>query len=68
MRAKVKVKRKTWEAATWDGSRRLQLRVALSMTIRQRLQAMEELAVLAQRLAAMPRMSGRVAKKSAAVR
>ncbi len=44
-----------WEAATWEGSRRVQLRVALAMTLRQRFQALEELAELAQRLASMPR-------------
>lgn len=44
-----------WEAATWEGSRRVQLRAALSMTLRQRFEALEELAALAQKLATMPR-------------
>ena len=44
-----------WEAATWEGSRRVQLRAALAMTLRQRFQALEELTELAQRLASMPR-------------
>ncbi|HYS76340.1 MAG TPA: hypothetical protein VEM38_09640 [Burkholderiales bacterium] len=44
-----------WETATWEGSRRAQLRAALSMTVRERLQALEDLARLAERLAAMPR-------------
>jgi len=44
-----------WETATWEGSRRAQLRAALSMTVRERLQALEDLAQLAERLAAMPR-------------
>ena len=48
-----------WEAATWDGSRRAQLRVALTLTVRERLQALEELAELAQRLAEMPRMDAK---------
>ena len=45
-----------WETATWDGSRRAQLRVALTLTVRERLQALEELAELARRLAEMPRL------------
>jgi len=47
-----------WETATWEGSRRAQLRAALSMTVRERLQALEDLARLAERLAAMPRTAG----------
>ena len=47
-----------WETATWEGSRRAQLRTALSMTVRERLQALEDLARLAERLAAMPRVQG----------
>lgn len=45
----------SWETATWEGSRRAQLRAALALTVRERLQALEELAGLAQRLADMPR-------------
>ena len=48
-----------WETATWDGSRRAQLRAALALTVRERLQALEDLAELAERLAAMPRTGGR---------
>ncbi len=44
-----------WETATWEGSRRAQLRAALTLTVRERLQALEDLAELAERLAAMPR-------------
>ena len=44
-----------WETATWEGSRRAQLRLALALTVRQRLQAAEALADLAQGLAEMPR-------------
>jgi hypothetical protein len=44
-----------WETATWEGSRRAKLRIALTLTVRERLQALEDLAVLAQRLATMPR-------------
>ena len=52
-----------WEAASWDGSRRAQLRVALTLTVRERLQALEELAELAQRLAEMSRMNAKVVAK-----
>lgn len=46
-----------WETATWEGSRRAQLRAALALTVRERLQALEALAELARRLAEMPRSS-----------
>ena len=49
---------KGWETATWDGSRRAQLRSALALTVRQRLEAAEALAELADRLAKMPREEG----------
>jgi hypothetical protein len=44
-----------WETATWEGSRRAQLRAALALTVRERLEALEQLAELSQRLAEMPR-------------
>lgn len=44
-----------WETATWDGSRRAQVRSALTLTVRERLEALEALVDLAQRLADMPR-------------
>jgi hypothetical protein len=47
-----------WETATWEGSRRAQLRAVLALTVRERLQALEDLAELAQRLATMPRTQG----------
>jgi hypothetical protein len=47
-----------WETATWEGSRRAQLRAALDLTVRERLQAAEALAELADRLADMPREEG----------
>ena len=52
-----------WETATWDGSRRAQLRVALTLTVRERLQALKALTELAQRLAEMPRMDAKVVAK-----
>ena len=54
----------SWETATWKGSRRVQLRAALAMTLRERFQALEELTELAQRLVSMPRNSPRTVKKS----
>ncbi len=59
---------RSWEAATWVGSRRVQLRAALAMTLRQRFQALDELSELAQRLASMPRTSIPQRKKSRATR
>ena len=53
-----------WETATWEGSRRAQLRAALALTVRERLQALEDLAQLAERLAAMPRTQGPTAGPS----
>ena len=47
-----------WETATWEGNRRAQLRAALALTVRERLQALEALSELAQRLAEMPRTQG----------
>lgn len=44
-----------WEVGTWEGSRRAQLRRALRLTVRQRLQLMEELTASANRLAAVGR-------------
>lgn len=38
-----------WSLTTWEGSRRAQLRHALSLTLRERLQAMEGLADIARR-------------------
>ncbi len=44
-----------WETATWEGARRARLRAALALTVRERLQALEDLAELSQRLAEMPK-------------
>jgi len=52
-----------WETATWEGSRRAQLRAALALTVRERLQALEDLAELAEHLAAMPRAGGIASSK-----
>lgn len=42
---------RSWEAATWEGSRRAQLRRSLRLTVRQRLEALEALADTSARLA-----------------
>ncbi|HKJ70469.1 MAG TPA: hypothetical protein VKA55_01775 [Gammaproteobacteria bacterium] len=43
-----------WEAATWEGSRRAQVRRGLRLTPRQRLEAMVALSETAERLAESP--------------
>ena len=42
-----------WQITTWEGSRREQLRRALRLTCRERLQALEQLAELARHFAWM---------------
>jgi hypothetical protein len=42
-----------WEQTTWEGNRRAQLRHALTLTLRERLQAVEDMAEVAQRLREM---------------
>ena len=42
-----------WSLTTWEGSRREQLRHALSFTLRERLQAVEDMAEVAQRFKEM---------------
>jgi hypothetical protein len=46
-----------WSNATWEGSRRAQLRAALALSVRERLLAMQELGELSEKLTAMPRMA-----------
>lgn len=41
-----------WSSATWEGSRRAQLRAALALTVRERLQALEALSDLSDRIGA----------------
>jgi len=40
-----------WTYATWEGSRRAMIRQALKLTVRQRLQALEEMSLTSQTLA-----------------
>lgn len=54
-----------WATATWEGARRAQLRTARRMTVRERLQAMEDLNALALRLAKMPRVKRSTADQAA---
>jgi CRISPR-associated protein Csx17 len=44
-----------WDRTTFDGSRREQLRQAQAMTVRQRLEALDQLQALSERLQAMPK-------------
>lgn len=46
-----------WSKTTFDGSRREQLRQAQRMTVRQRLEALDHLTELSERLQAMPRQA-----------
>lgn len=39
-----------WDAATWEGSRRAQIRRNLRLTVRERLEALEALTETSQRL------------------
>ena len=42
-----------WLDTTWEGNRRAQLRHALSLTLRERLQAVEDMAEIAERFREM---------------
>lgn len=46
-----------WSKTTFDGSRREQLRQTQRMTVRQRLEALDELTALTERMQAMPRQA-----------
>ncbi len=46
-----------WSNATWEGSRRAQLRAALALSVHERLLAMQELGELSEKLAKMPRVA-----------
>jgi hypothetical protein len=43
----------TWSQTTWEGNRRAQLRHALSLSLRERLQAVEDMAEVSERLREM---------------
>lgn len=43
----------SWDNATWEGSRRAMIRQSLKLTVRERLQALEELCKTAQKLASI---------------
>ncbi|MGH8524671.1 MAG: hypothetical protein ACREXY_10780 [Gammaproteobacteria bacterium] len=56
-----------WSLTSWEGSRRAQLRRWLALTVRERLQAIEEMAEVAARIASSPRLSeGNSAKDTSA--
>lgn len=44
-----------WSKTTFEGSRREQLRRALQMSVRERLEALNQLAALSERLRTMPK-------------
>jgi hypothetical protein len=46
-----------WRKTTFEGSRRAQLQYAQSMTVRQRLQAMDQLTELSERIQTMRKRS-----------
>ncbi|MGQ0445788.1 MAG: hypothetical protein ACT4O2_11870 [Beijerinckiaceae bacterium] len=48
-----------WSLTSWEGSRRAQLRRWLALTVRERLQAIEEMAEVAARIASSPPLSER---------
>jgi len=48
-----------WEQTTWEGNRRAQLRLALGFTLRERMQAVEDMGEVAERLRQM-RESGKL--------
>ena len=49
-----------WKKTSFDGSRREQLRQAQAMTVRQRLEALDELTRLSERIQAVPRTTGQL--------
>lgn len=46
-----------WEAATWEGARRAQIRRALELTVRERLEVLEALAETSARLVEIGRQA-----------
>ena len=59
-----------WDSSSFGGSRRAQLRQAQSMSVRQRLEALDQLCQLSDRMQTMPRQYARasVAVEETAVR
>ena len=55
-----------WEETTWEGNRRAQLRRALEMTLRERLQAVEDMADVAERFRQMRASSKKVEQEQTA--
>ncbi|CAN5877404.1 hypothetical protein BH20GEM1_BH20GEM1_12150 [soil metagenome] len=52
-----------WEGATHEGSRRFQLRRARELTLRERLEAVERMSELSDRLRRYPEVRGRVERR-----
>lgn len=53
-----------WKKTMFEGSRREQLRQAQRMTVRQRLEALEQLAELSERIQAMGRKTAQASDKN----
>jgi CRISPR-associated protein Csx17 len=53
-----------WAAATWEGSRRAQLRRALSLTVRQRLEVLESLSEASDHIAEIGREAARSERRA----
>lgn len=48
---KIKNPEQSWNNATWEGSRRAMIRQSLKLTVRERLQALEDISETSQKLA-----------------
>jgi len=57
MSKSIQTPEKTWDNATWEGSRRAMIRQSLKLTVRERLQALEELAETSRKLASLKTQS-----------
>lgn len=55
-----------WDAVTYEGSRKAQLRQTLALTVRERLELLDQLNQTAERLASMPRTAANPAEARAA--
>ena len=58
------VRQANWETATWEGSRRAQMRATQALSVRERLLALQALAGIAQRIAAMPKTQARKMRRA----
>ncbi|MDH5355844.1 MAG: hypothetical protein OEY09_15480 [Gammaproteobacteria bacterium] len=47
----------SWDNATWEGSRRAMIRQSLKLSVRERLQALEEMTETSQKLACLKKLN-----------